>query len=71
MSTVKSLPKRSRVKLADTWNLSSLFKNDAEWEAEFSKWEKQKNTRKTEKRRDRKSKRLDNGEHHTRENHYE
>ena len=41
MSTVKSLPKRSRVKLADTWNLSSLFRNDAEWEASFSKWEKQ------------------------------
>jgi oligoendopeptidase F len=41
MSTVKSLPKRSKVKTADTWDLSSLFKDDAAWEASFKKWEKQ------------------------------
>ena len=41
MSTIKSLPKRARVKPADTWDLSSLFKADAAWEAAFKKWEKQ------------------------------
>ncbi len=37
----KSLPPRGKVKPADTWDLSSLFPNDAAWEAEFDKWEKQ------------------------------
>ena len=41
MSTVKTLPVRSKVKVPDTWNLSSLFKDDAAWEAAFKKWEKQ------------------------------
>jgi oligoendopeptidase F len=37
----KSLPPRSKVKPADQWNLSSLFKSDGEWERAFQKWEKQ------------------------------
>src|SRR3954468_20857732 len=42
MSTkVKSLPPRSKVKPADTWNLASLYKADAEWESAFKKWEAQ------------------------------
>src|SRR5579863_8002292 len=41
MSTVKALPKRSKVKISDTWDLSSLFKDDSGWEATFRKWEKQ------------------------------
>ena len=41
MSKVKSLPPRGKVKEADRWDLSSLFKSDADWEAAFAKWEKQ------------------------------
>ena len=41
MSTVKSLPKREKVKAADRWDLSTLFKDDAAWEAAFKKWERQ------------------------------
>src|ERR1700759_279449 len=41
MSKVKSLPPRSKVKVADTWNLDSLFQNDAEWEQALAKWSKQ------------------------------
>src|SRR5687767_13075914 len=37
----KTLPPRSKVKPADQWDLSSLFKSDAEWEAAFKKWEQQ------------------------------
>src|SRR6478735_5857934 len=37
----KKLLTRSQVKPADTWDLSSLFKNDDEWERAFTKWEKQ------------------------------
>ncbi len=40
-SKSKSLPPRSKVKAEDTWNLTSLFKTDAEWEATFKKWEAQ------------------------------
>lgn len=36
----KTLPKRSHVKPADTWDLSSLFESDEAWEAAFKKWEK-------------------------------
>ncbi len=36
----KTLPKRSQVKPADTWDLSSLFESDEAWEAAFKKWEK-------------------------------
>src|SRR5882672_964359 len=38
MSKVKSLPARKDVKPADCWDLSSLFKNDADWEKAFTKW---------------------------------
>src|SRR5205814_10516098 len=37
----KPLLKRSKVKPQDTWDLGTLFKRDAEWEAAFAKWEKQ------------------------------
>src|SRR3954464_5437302 len=37
----KTLPPRDKVKPADTWDLSSLFKGDAEWETAFKKWEGQ------------------------------
>jgi len=37
----KTLPARSKVKQADTWDLSSLFADDKAWEADFAKWEKQ------------------------------
>jgi len=39
MSKVKQLLKRSQVKTADTWDLSSLFRDDKAWEAAFRKWE--------------------------------
>ncbi len=41
MSKVKTLPERSQVKAADTWDLSSLVSGDAAWEREFKKFEKQ------------------------------
>lgn len=40
-SKQKTLPPRSKVKQADTWDLSSLFPNDKAWETAFAKWEKQ------------------------------
>jgi oligoendopeptidase F len=36
----KSLPKRSQVKAADCWDLSSLFPSDEAWEAAFLAWER-------------------------------
>ena len=41
MAKTKSLPPRTKVKPADTWNLSSLFKSDDDWEKAFKKWEEQ------------------------------
>lgn len=41
MSKVKSLPPRGKVKPSDTWDLSSLFPGDADWESAFAKWEEQ------------------------------
>jgi oligoendopeptidase F len=41
MAKTKKLPARSQVKPDDTWDLSSLFKSDAEWERAFTSWEKQ------------------------------
>jgi oligoendopeptidase F len=41
MTKVKSLPPRTKVKPADCWDLSSLFKNDDQWESAFKKWETQ------------------------------
>ncbi|MFZ5829201.1 MAG: oligoendopeptidase F [Planctomycetota bacterium] len=37
---VKQLPPRSKVKAADTWDLSSLFPSDEGWESAFGEWEK-------------------------------
>jgi oligoendopeptidase F len=37
---VKRLPQRGQVKVADTWDLASLFADDAAWEAAFLEWEK-------------------------------
>ncbi|TWT85969.1 Oligoendopeptidase F, plasmid [Posidoniimonas polymericola] len=41
MAKKKTLPTRDKVKAADTWDLSSLFESDAEWDAAFAKWEKE------------------------------
>src|SRR5438105_4857726 len=41
MKSAKSLPPRSKVKPADQWDLSSLYKSDKDWETAFEKWEKQ------------------------------
>jgi oligoendopeptidase F len=38
---MKQLPKRSEVATADTWDLGSLFPDDAAWETAFAKFEKQ------------------------------
>ncbi len=37
---IKSLPPRSRVKPADTWDLLSLYSSDAAWEKAFRQWGK-------------------------------
>ena len=37
----KTLPVRSKVKPADTWDLNSLFPSDEAWEKAFKKWTKQ------------------------------
>ena len=39
MSTVKTLPPRSEIAEADTWDLSSLFPNHAAWEEGFKQFE--------------------------------
>jgi len=41
MAKVKTLPPRSKVKEADTWDLSSLTTGDEEWEDQFKRWERQ------------------------------
>jgi oligoendopeptidase F len=41
MAKIKQLPTRAQVKQADTWDLASLFADDAAWEKAFLKWEKQ------------------------------
>jgi oligoendopeptidase F len=40
MPSVKQLPTRSKVKIADTWDLASLFPSDDAWEEAFVAWEK-------------------------------
>ena len=40
MSKVKQLPARNKVKEADTWDLASLFPDDAAWEKAFKSWER-------------------------------
>ncbi|HWE93116.1 MAG TPA: oligoendopeptidase F [Tepidisphaeraceae bacterium] len=39
MTKTKTLPPRSRVKESDQWDLGTLFKTDAQWEAAFTTWE--------------------------------
>ena len=41
MAKAQTLPPRSKVKPADTWDLTQLFKSDKEWEKAFGEWEKQ------------------------------
>ncbi|HEX3724878.1 MAG TPA: oligoendopeptidase F [Pirellulales bacterium] len=41
MAKIKQLPRREQVKAADTWDLSTLFADDAAWEAAFENWEAQ------------------------------
>src|SRR5438477_8050611 len=41
MSTVKTLPPRTKVKSSDCWDLSSLFNSDAQWEQAFDRWSHQ------------------------------
>jgi oligoendopeptidase F len=41
MSNPRKLPQRSQVRVEDTWDLSSLFADDGEWEKAFRKFEKQ------------------------------
>ena len=40
MPSVKHVPPRSKVKTANTWDLSSLFPDDDAWERAFVAWEK-------------------------------
>lgn len=40
MQSVKQLPPRSKVKIADTWDLSRLLPGDEAWEKAFVAWEK-------------------------------
>jgi oligoendopeptidase F len=40
MSAVR-IPPRSEIPVADTWDLSSLFADDAAWEAAFADWSRQ------------------------------
>ncbi|HEX4124508.1 MAG TPA: M3 family oligoendopeptidase, partial [Tepidisphaeraceae bacterium] len=39
-SKTKALPPRSKVKPADTWDLASLYPDDAAWEKAFAAWSK-------------------------------
>ena len=41
MGKIKRLPARSRVKQADTWDLSSLYANDKAWSADLAKLQRQ------------------------------
>ena len=41
MAKIKSLPVRSKVKPADTWELGSLFPSDAAWDKAFKTWTRQ------------------------------
>jgi oligoendopeptidase F len=39
MSATATLPSRTEVPAADTWDLSSLFTSDADWDKAFTQWE--------------------------------
>ena len=38
-TAAKSLPVRRDVAIGDTWDLSSLFRSDAEWDSALAAWE--------------------------------
>ena len=38
--TADRVPTRAEVPASDTWDLCSLYPNDAAWEAAFAEWEK-------------------------------
>jgi oligoendopeptidase F len=40
MAKAQTLPPRAKVKPTDTWDLTPLFKSDAEWDRTFNEWEK-------------------------------
>lgn len=40
MSKTKRLPTRKQVRKQDTWDLATLYADDAAWDKEFRKWEK-------------------------------
>jgi oligoendopeptidase F len=40
MNKVKTLPKRSQIKVSDTWDLSSLESSDSAWERKFKDFQK-------------------------------
>lgn len=40
MKPVKAVPPRSKIKPGDTWNLASLFADDAAWQRAFAHWQK-------------------------------
>jgi oligoendopeptidase F len=39
-SKLKRLPSRGQVKIADSWDLASLFPSDEAWETAFAQWER-------------------------------
>ncbi len=41
MESINQLPERSQVKIDDTWDLSSLYASDQDWESAFKKFQKQ------------------------------
>ena len=41
MTKTRTLPPRTKVKPADTWDLTRLYKSDKDWEADFKRWEAQ------------------------------
>ena len=38
---VQKLPERSEVLAKDTWDLASLYPDDATWKTDFERWESQ------------------------------
>jgi oligoendopeptidase F len=39
--SIKRIPSRSEVKLADTWDLTTLYASDDDWDRAFAAWQKQ------------------------------
>ena len=40
MARTQGIPTRSQVKIADTWDLSSLYGDETAWERDFKKYQK-------------------------------